>query len=72
MSFHQDEFHQTDRQRLPSWKNPLRVKYLEIINKIEDFNTNIPEARNLSRKDLFYVISDMEALLSELQELYGS
>ena len=56
--------------KCPKWKNPLRVKYLEIINKIEDFNTNIPAATELTKQDLFSVIGDMDAVLSELQDLY--
>ena len=54
----------------PKWQNPLRVKYLEIINKIDDFNANIPQATQLTKQDLFSVIGDMDALLSELQDLY--
>jgi catalase (peroxidase I) len=54
----------------PKWQNPLRVKYLKIINKIDSFNEYIPSAKNLTKQDLFSVIGDMDALLSELQDLY--
>ena len=46
-----------------SWQNPLRIEYLKIINKIDDFNQEIPQAKDLTKKDLTYVISDMEILL---------
>ena len=53
-----------------SWKNPLRVGYLEIINRIDDFNQEIPQAKDLTKKDLMYVITDMEVLLDDLKDLY--
>jgi len=53
-----------------SWQNPLRIEYLKIINKIDDFNQEIPQAKDLTKKDLTYVISDMEILLDELKDLY--
>jgi len=65
MSFHQD-FHQMDT----SWKTPLRVKYLKIINRIDSFNEGIPQAKNLTKQDLSFVISDMQILLDELKDLY--
>ena len=54
----------------PKWQNPLRVKYLKIINKIDSFNEYIPSAKNLTEQDLSLVISDMEILLDELKDLY--
>ena len=55
-------------------QNPLRIEYLKIINKIDDFNQEIQEfaasSFNLTKKDLMYVISDMEILLDELKDLY--